>query len=131
VLEHVDDDAGMLADIYSLLKPGGMLLLFVPALQWLFGSLDSLVSHLRRYAKPELRELVQQAGFSIRDLRYFDVLGVLPWYVTGRIIKAREFNARAARIYDTLGVPVGSFVERFAAPPLGKNLLAIAQRSRD
>ncbi|HTL31585.1 MAG TPA: class I SAM-dependent methyltransferase [Kofleriaceae bacterium] len=131
VLEHVDDDAGMLADIYSLLKPGGTLLLFVPALQWLFGSLDSLVSHLRRYAKPELRELVQQAGFSIRDLRYFDVLGVLPWYVTGRIIKAREFNARAARIYDTLGVPVGSFVERFAAPPLGKNLLAIAQRSRD
>lgn len=131
VLEHVDDDTGMLIDIARLLKPGGMLLLFVPALQWLFGSLDTLVSHRRRYAKSQLRFVVENASLAVRDLRYFDVLGVLPWFVTGRLIKAREFNAKAARLYDTVAVPVGSRVEKLVAPPIGKNLMCIAQRSRE
>ena len=128
VLEHVDNDASMLEQIHELLVPGGTLLLFVPALQWLFGSLDTLVGHRRRYVKPQLRRLVEEARFSIRDLRYFDALGVLPWYITGRVIKAKLFNERAAKLYDTVGVPVGAFAERFAIPPIGKNLLAIAQR---
>jgi len=127
VLEHIDDDAAMLAHLHALLAPGGALLLFVPALQWLFGSLDTLVGHRRRYVKPQIRSLVEQAGFAVRDLRYFDALGVLPWYVTGRVIKAKLFNERAARIYDAVGVPVGSFAEKLAAPPIGKNLLCIAQ----
>jgi len=129
VLEHIDDDAEMLDHLHRLLVPSGMLLLFVPALQWLFGSLDTLVGHRRRYVKPDLRELVEHAGFAIRDLRYFDALGVLPWYVTGRVIKAKLFNERAAKIYDTVGVPLGSFAERFAKPPIGKNLLCVAERS--
>jgi SAM-dependent methyltransferase len=131
VLEHVDDDAAMLAQIHRLLVPGGMLLLFVPALAWLYGTLDSLVGHRRRYVKPQLRGRIEDAGFALRDLRYFDALGVLPWYVTGRVVKAKLFNERAAKLYDTIGVPLGEFVERFAAPPIGKNLLAIAQRSRE
>jgi SAM-dependent methyltransferase len=131
VLEHIDDDAALLAEIRRVLVPGGYLLLFVPALQWLFGSLDTLVCHRRRYVKPQLRALVAAAGFAIHDLRYFDALGVLPWFVTGRVIKAREFNERAAKIYDAIGVPFGVFAERIATPPIGKNLLCIAQRSRE
>jgi SAM-dependent methyltransferase len=127
VLEHIDDDAAMLDDIRELLKPGGMLLLFVPALQWLFGSLDTLVGHRRRYHKRALRSLLEREGFAIQDLRYFDALGVLPWYVTGRVIKAKLFNERAARIYDTIGVPVGRLAETFVTPPVGKNLLCVAQ----
>jgi len=131
VLEHVDDDAGMLDQIRRLLVRDGNLLLFVPALQWLYGSLDTLVGHRRRYVKPQLRKLIEEAHFEIRDLRYFDALGVLPWYVTGRVVKAKLFNERAAKLYDTVGVPFGVFAERFAAPPIGKNLLAVAQRSRE
>jgi SAM-dependent methyltransferase len=131
VLEHVDDDAGMLGTLRDLLEPGGMLLLFVPALQWLFGSLDTLVGHRRRYAKPGLRALVERAAFDVIDIRYFDALGVIPWFVTGRVIKARAFDERAAHIYDSVGVPIGSFAERFVAPRIGKNLLCVAQRSRE
>jgi SAM-dependent methyltransferase len=131
VLEHIDDDAQMLEDIHHVLAPDGMLLLFVPALPWLFGSLDALVGHRRRYVKPQLQALIERAGFTVRDLRYFDALGVLPWWVTGRVIKARAFDERAARIYDKIGVPVGSLAERFMTPPIGKNLLCVAQRSRE
>ncbi|HEU0036491.1 MAG TPA: methyltransferase domain-containing protein [Kofleriaceae bacterium] len=130
VLEHVDDDVGMLHALHRLLVPGGALLLFVPALPWIFGSLDTLVGHRRRYVKAELRARVEAAGFAIDELRYFDALGVLPWYVTGRVLKARAFSERAARMYDTVGVPVGAWVEHRVAPPLGKNLLCIAHRSR-
>jgi SAM-dependent methyltransferase len=128
VLEHIDDDAAMVTALHDLLVPGGVLLVFVPALQWLFGSLDTLVGHRRRYVRPQLRALIERAGFAVDDLRYFDALGVLPWYVTGRVIRARLFNERAAKIYDAVGVPIGSFAERIAAPPIGKNLLAIARR---
>ncbi len=131
VLEHVDDDAAMLSTIASLLAPGAPLLLFVPALQWLFGSLDELVGHRRRYGKSQLRAVIEGAGFAIRDLRFFDALGVLPWYVTGRVIKAKTFDERAAKIYDTIGVPIGSRAERLVSPPIGKNLLCVARRSRE
>ncbi len=131
VLEHVDDDAAMLSTIASLLAPGAPLLLFVPALQWLFGSLDELVGHRRRYGKSQLRAVIEGAGFAIRDLRFFDALGVLPWYLTGRVIKATSFDERAAKIYDTIGVPIGSRAERLVSPPIGKNLLCVAQRSRE
>ena len=46
----------------------------------------------------------------------YDALGVLPWLVTGRVVKAKLFDERAAKLYDTVGVPLGSFAERFAAP---------------
>jgi SAM-dependent methyltransferase len=131
VLEHVDDDEAMLATIASLLAPGSPLLLFVPAVPWLFGTLDELVGHRRRYVKAGLRTLVEDAGFSIVDLRYFDVLGVLPWYVTNRVIKAKSFDERAAKLYDAIGVPIGARIESFFTPPIGKNLLCIAHRSRE
>jgi SAM-dependent methyltransferase len=128
VLEHVDDDRAMLAQLFELLKPGGHLLVFVPALSWLFGSLDELVGHRRRYHRQSLSSVVEAAGFLKVDLRYFDVLGVVPWWLAGRVLRQREFNAAAARLYDTVAVPLGRAVEALHAPPIGKNLLCTAQR---
>jgi SAM-dependent methyltransferase len=128
VLEHVEDDAAMLATIRSLLRPGGSLLLFVPALAWLYGSLDALVEHKRRYTRDSLREVVSSADLDVRFLRYFDVLGVLPWLLAGRVMRQRRFDARAAQLYDRWAVPVGSGLERRFEPPLGKNLICVATR---
>jgi SAM-dependent methyltransferase len=125
VLEHVDDDRAMLGRIQSLLRPGGSLLLFVPALPWLYGSLDELVQHKRRYTREGLRAVVASANLEIRFLRYFDVLGVLPWFVAGRVLKRRQFDELAARLYDRTAVPIGIQMERHFAPPLGKNLICV------
>jgi SAM-dependent methyltransferase len=128
VLEHVDDDLAMLGRIRSLLRPGGSLLLFVPALPWLYGSLDAMVSHKRRYTREGLREVVASAELEVRFLRYFDVLGVLPWFVAGRVAKREKFDELAAKLYDRTAVPVGARMERHWAPPLGKNLICVAKR---
>lgn len=130
VLEHVDDDRAMLERILELLRPGGYLLLFVPALSMLFGSLDTMLEHRRRYALRPLRALVQEAGFEVLDDRYFDFLGVLPWFVAGRVLRQTRFNPDAAKLYDQTGVRVGAFAERFVKPPVGKNILCIARRER-
>jgi SAM-dependent methyltransferase len=130
VLEHIEDDAGMLRTLHMLLRPGGTLVVFVPALAWLYGSLDVAHGHERRYSSSGLRAVIGGAGFAIDTHKYFDVLGVLPWFVVGRIVRPSTFNAGAAGLYDRFAVPLGAFVEGLVPPPIGKNLLSIATKPR-
>jgi SAM-dependent methyltransferase len=72
VLEHIDDDRGMLRELHRVLSPAGMLLLSVPAYRFLWGPQDEISGHKRRYTAPEVRERLTGAGFSIRRLTYFN-----------------------------------------------------------
>jgi SAM-dependent methyltransferase len=71
VLEHVDDDRGMLDFLYSVLAPGGVVALTVPAHPTLFDERDELACHRRRYRRRELEEKLEGAGFSVRLLTHF------------------------------------------------------------
>ena len=73
---------------------------------------------------------MSRAGFDVSYLRYFDVLGVLPWLVAGRVARQSRFDARAAKLYDRVAVPVGARAERHFTPPLGKNLICVAVKPR-
>jgi SAM-dependent methyltransferase len=128
VLEHIEDDARTLRLLHMLLRPGGTLVVFVPALGWLYGSLDRLVDHKRRYSSDSLRTVVRGAGFEIETHKYFDVLGIAPWFVAGRVVRQQSFNAGAAGLYDRFAVPVGAFLEGIVEPPIGKNLLSISHK---
>ncbi len=127
VLEHVGDDAAMLSSIRGILRPKGALLVFVPACPWLYGTLDEEVGHARRYTLRGLKRLVQGSGFAVETIRYFDLLGVLPWFFLGRVRRMREFSPRWARLYDRLVVPIARAIEKYFKPPLGKNLICIAR----
>jgi SAM-dependent methyltransferase len=59
MLEHVQDDRAAFAKMMQALKPAGMVLLAVPAGQWLFGFHDEQLGHFRRYSKKTLLELVE------------------------------------------------------------------------
>lgn len=126
VLEHIQDDAAVLRRLYDLLQPGGALLIFVPAMPWLYGTLDALVHHVRRYTRDDLANRLRDAGFGIGQLRYFDALGVLPWFVAGRVAKQKRFDSRAAMLYDRVGVPLTRALEQWLEPPVGKSLVAVA-----
>jgi SAM-dependent methyltransferase len=131
VLEHVEDDGLMLRQIFQLLRPGGVLLVFVPALPWLYGTLDALVHHVRRYTRGSLTTTIEGAGFGVELARYFDLVGVLPWFITGRVLRRKEFSEGAAKLYDLCGVPMGRLMERLFEPPIGKNLVLVARRPKD
>ena len=127
VLEHIEDDAAELARARERIRPGGHLLVFVPALSWLMSAFDRGIGHYRRYSRGPLTALARGAGFEVVKARYFDVAGVLPWYVNFVLLK-RGLGGAGVSLYDSLVVPPMRVVERIVAPPLGKNLLLVARR---
>lgn len=128
VLEHIYDDAGALRAIYSLLNPGGSCCLFVPALSWLYGSLDQVFGHHRRYHKAGLRKLLTRVGFEVQVLKYFHFTGVFTWFLMGWILRWQSWSGGAVQFYDRWVVKPLSFVEKLVPPPLGQSLLAVARR---
>lgn len=128
VLEHIEDDVAALDGFYRILKPGGHLLLFVPALKFLYSDLDALVGHYRRYQRPELNERTANAGFEIVRSRYFDLIGVAPWWLLNTKMGATGFNPLLVGIYDAVFAPLSRALESLAPPPFGKNILLVARR---
>jgi SAM-dependent methyltransferase len=128
VLEHIKDDRAALKILSDLLRPGGYLLLFVPALQVLFSDLDRAVGHYRRYHQKDLREKAATAGFEIVKLRYFDWLGAIAWWCANVLLKQTNINPNSAKLYDRFGIPVTRAVEHIISPPFGKNLILVAKK---
>lgn len=129
VLEHVPDDAGALAAIFARLKPGAPLLLYVPAFQILYSSMDARVGHLRRYRKRALVDLVRGAGFTVRRSAYVDSLGFaasLAYRWLGRADGAIDRDA--LRFYDRYLFPISRGMDGLLHPVLGKNVAVWAYR---
>lgn len=128
VLEHIEDDASELVSVRAALAQEGHLLIFVPALPWLYSDLDRQIGHFRRYTKKNLVELTQRAGFSIVKARYFDVAGIIPWYINFTLLK-NTLSGGSVSIYDRLVVPVMRVIEGVVPPPIGKNVLLVARKT--
>jgi SAM-dependent methyltransferase len=128
VMEHVPDDAGFLANAQRVLVPGGHLLLFVPALPALFGTLDRAFEHHRRYLRPGLAARLRTAGLEPLEVRYMNLPGVAAWWVSGKLLRRTTVTPRDARLYDRWVVPWVRALESRWSPPLGQSLLAIARK---
>jgi len=82
VLEHIADDALAVQRLHALSEPGGMVILSVPALPWLFGVHDELLGHHRRYTKATLRAVLEP-HFEIEKLRYYGMLFIpITWWLS-------------------------------------------------
>jgi len=75
VLEHIEDDAGALAALAARLAPGGRILLYVPAFQVLYSTMDRKIGHWRRYSRGRLHDIARRAGLEVETMRYADCLG--------------------------------------------------------
>ena len=130
VLEHIEDDVGTLRTAATLLRPGARLVLFVPSLPFLYGTMDAQVDHQRRYTKTTLSEAVRSAGLKLERIEYFDFLGMVPWFLLGRVLR-HTTSGGGIPGYDRFAVPVCRAFDRLIGPPLGKNLIAVAGPLRD
>lgn len=128
VLEHVSDDDALLLQIYRSLRVGGSLLLFVPALEWNYGSLDKAFEHHRRYGKQGLNRKLRSAGFQIERMRYVNIMGVASWFIAGNVLRQTTLRPAQVRWYDRWIIPWSFKLEELCEPPLGQSLLAIAQK---
>jgi glycosyltransferase involved in cell wall biosynthesis len=126
VLEHIQDDASALQRLYEVLTPGGRLVLFVPADQKLFGTMDVQVGHFRRYSRDDLQRVIESAGFRIETIFYQNVFGRLGWWFNGRVLKRSHLPAGQSKVFDFL-VPLLRRIEP-ANPRTGLSLIAVASR---
>jgi len=128
VLEHIEHDRQALTKLFSILRPGGHLLVFVPALQGLMSTIDVMFGHFRRYHRNDLIEKAADAGGEVLLCRYFDFLGILPWFVLNKLMGCTTFSPAVVAVNDTFVVPISRAAERVIAPPWGKNLILVARR---
>ena len=99
VIEHVDDDAGLLQATRRVLRPGGVLCVTVPAFRWLWSAEDELAGHYRRYTLRQLRSVLEQASFGIAYESYFFAPLALPIFVA-RSLRHRFLVRASATIED-------------------------------
>jgi SAM-dependent methyltransferase len=127
VLEHVQDDHRSLVVMRELLEPGegGRLVLLVPALSALYGTLDEALGHHRRYGRRDLSAKFAAAGLRVRHLEYFNLAGIPGWWLTGRVLRRRLIPSGSLKLYDAL-VPLFR-LERFLPWRIGQSLIAIGE----
>ena len=127
VLEHIEHDAATLRDFASLLEPGGRLVLLVPAMPALYGTLDIHLNHFRRYDRKALKDLVIRAGFDIEQVRYLNRPGVIGWWLNSRVLKRRVLPRGQLAAFSWIQ-PLLKLEQR-GDPSFGMSLLILATRT--
>lgn len=122
VLEHTSDDMRVLADLHSLLEPGGILLLTVPAGKALWSYFDEAAHHCRRYESAELAEKLRQAGFEIEMLTHC-MASIYPLVRFSRRLHASKTSA--GKEVDAMD----AVRSQFAIVPVVNSLLTLLLRA--
>ena len=89
VLEHIEDDVRALRAMRSILVPGGVVVLLVPAFEALYGPIDEKLGHYRRYTRASLAQVARAAGLRIRKAHYLNIVGFFGWWANARVFGVR------------------------------------------
>jgi hypothetical protein len=109
------------------LPAGGHLCLLVPALPFLYGTLDELDGHYRRYTKRSLSERIRNLPVETVRTYYFNALGVPGWLLKGRVLKQARHTNDNYEIMNAL-LPIVKPLERIWSPPIGMSVIGIYRR---
>jgi glycosyltransferase involved in cell wall biosynthesis len=129
VLEHIEDDAAALRGAYTLLQPGGKIVLLVPAFQQLYSELDRNLEHHRRYTKRSLIRKLRDAGFEVEDAWYFNTVGAIGWWVAGRIFHQRTIGDSNILLHRLIE-PISRFVDAALGKdrPFGLSVVVVGRK---
>jgi SAM-dependent methyltransferase len=133
VIEHVPDDVALLREAQRILRPGGVLVVTVPALPWLWSAHDDVNHHYRRYTLTSLRRSLQEGGFRPRRISYYNAV-LLPLAITRKFIN--RFGGNDEHHLEDLPAPLNATLRgilwaegrviRRRRLPVGASLIAAA-----
>lgn len=143
-IEHIPDDRRVMSEVARVLKPGGLVLVSVPAYQFLYANNDRVAQHQRRYSRRMLREVFESAGLAVERNSHSNVLLfplILPVVLALKAVEAL-LPDKSDRDHTNLTWPIPGFVHGilhglFAAElpftrrfdwPAGHSIVAIARR---
>jgi SAM-dependent methyltransferase len=139
IYEHLPDDEAAFAETFRILKPGGILVMSVPAFKSLWGPHDVALMHFRRYRRLELGEKLRKVGFAIRRLGY-SVFFLFPVVVTVRFFERRHKGpAKANLVAVPKAVNAGliglqkleASVISMVSLPWGSSVVAVARKPEE
>jgi SAM-dependent methyltransferase len=127
VLEHVENDIYALQQLHKLLKNGGMLIILVPCHKFLYNIIDKKIGHLRRYSKKDLEFKITKTRFNVERMFYFNMLGIIGWYVNGNLAKSPKINRNASELFGRI-VPLLKYAEKMTAKKIGLSIICYLKK---
>lgn len=124
VLEHVDQDLQALHNLKECLRYSGRILIVVPALQQLFGSLDVVYGHYRRYNRQDFYRFQEHLNMKLKICRHFNFLGILGWWLNAKVMKRDFLPGRQIQLFNKI-VPLIRSLERPFPLPIGLSLYGV------
>ena len=127
VLEHIEDHVGALRSMAKLVRPGGKIVIIVPAFMFAMSPVDIATGHVRRYTKKSMRAAMTEAGLSIEKLIYANALGLIGYYMATSVFKLMPKEGPMVKFYDRFVLPVTKFAEKLVRPPFGQSVFVVAR----
>lgn len=126
VVEHIEDDLGALQNVRDALTEGGRAIILVPYGPGLYGSLDEVLGHFRRYTKEQLISVAERAGFRVQEVLEFNRVGVAGWWLNACVLRRRTFGLGQIRMLNLLTPLFRRMDSWFPLPPL--SIIAILDK---
>jgi SAM-dependent methyltransferase len=127
-LEHIEDDRQALNGMASILGPGGVIVLLVPAFAALYGPIDKNLGHYRRYSRGSIARLAESTGLRIKKAHYMNLIGFFGWWANSHIFRRGAQSESQIEIFDRYLVPLLSRLEGLARPPFGQSLFVVLEK---
>ncbi|OUJ71958.1 class I SAM-dependent methyltransferase [Hymenobacter crusticola] len=127
VVEHIEDDRSELALAYEHLAPKGVLIVLVPAYQWLYSPFDKAIGHYRRYTRSMLLKAMPPQS-KILHAWYLDSFGLLASSANKVLLKQSNPTPKQIKFWDSMLVPVSKVTDKIVQHRFGKSVLVIAQK---
>jgi len=126
VVEHLENDLGALRNIFDALEENGRAIVLVPCGPGMYGTLDKVLGHYRRYTKSQFADLAARAGFQLETLLSFNRFGSPAWWLNGRLLQRKTFGLWQIKMLNIL-TPLARAIDKFLPfPPL--SIIAILRK---
>lgn len=127
-LEHIAEEGQALQGMASILQPGGVIVLLLPAFQALYGPIDKNLSHHRRYSRASILALARDAQLRIKKMHYVNFVGFFGWWINSHIFRREAQSEAQIRFFDRFIVPLLSRIESTIKPPFGQSLFVVLEK---
>lgn len=127
VLEHIEEDVDALRSMRNLVRPGGAVIIIVPAFQFAMSPADIATGHVRRYTKRTLGAAMAAAGLRVERIHYANALGLIGYFMATKVFRLMPKEGPMVKVYDTTVLPVTKAAEQLVRPPFGQSVFAVAR----
>jgi SAM-dependent methyltransferase len=127
VLEHIPDHVRALRAAHTLLRPGGSVIMFVPAFEFAMSRFDRHVGHVRRYTVPSMRSALAAAGLNVVEARYVNLPGLPAWFVGMRLLRMSPTEGPLLSVWDKRVIPLARKWESRHRARFGQSVFAVGR----